>query len=76
MVFEEIQALVEEVFEIDASEVTMESSIKDDLKFDSLDLFEFISDVQEHFDIEIPTEDLTKMETVADVVNYIEQAKK
>ena len=74
MIFEELQEIIVDKLGVDESEITMESSIKDDLKADSLDLFEIITGIEEQYDIEIPTDDLTGMSTVADMVAYIEKA--
>lgn len=74
MIFEELQEIIVDKLGVDESEITMESSIKDDLKADSLDLFEIITGIEEQYDIEIPTDDLTGMTTVADMVAYIEKA--
>lgn len=73
MIFEEIQEIIVDKLGVDASEITMESSIKDDLKADSLDLFEIITGIEDQYDIEIPTDDLTGMTTVAEMVAYIEK---
>ena len=75
MIFEELQEIIVDKLGVDESEITMDSSIKDDLKADSLDLFEIITGIEEQYDIEIPTDDLTGMTTVADMVAYIEKAK-
>ena len=53
----------------------MEAYFKDDLKVDSLDLFEMVMSLEDEFDVEIPTEELEKMETVGDVVEYIKEHK-
>jgi len=74
MIFEELQEIIVDKLGVDESEITMDSSIKDDLKADSLDLFEIITGIEEQYDIEIPTDDLTGMTTVADMVAYIEKA--
>ena len=74
MIFEELKEIIVDKLGVDESEITMESSIKDDLKADSLDLFEIITGIEEQYDIEIPTDDLTGMTTVADMVAYIEKA--
>ena len=73
--FEKIKALVAENFGVDAGSITEESSFKDDLGADSLDLFEMVMALEEEFDIEIPTEDLEQIATVGDVVKYIEAHK-
>ena len=53
----------------------MKDAFKEDLKVDSLDLFEMVMSLEDEFDVEIPTEELEKMETVGDVVEYIKEHK-
>ena len=43
----------------------------DDLHADSLDLFELAMAFEEEFSVEIPSEDLEQITTVADVMNYL-----
>ncbi|MCI5943228.1 MAG: acyl carrier protein [Eubacterium sp.] len=71
--FEKVVNLIVEEVGVDAEKVTMESSFKDDLNIDSLDLFEMVMALEEEFDVEIPSEELEKMSTVGDIVKYIEQ---
>ena len=70
--FEKIRDLIIEEVGVDADQVTMEASFKNDLNIDSLDLFEMVMALEEEFDVEIPSEDLEKMDTVGDIVAYIE----
>ena len=70
--FEEIKAIVAENLGVEEDSITMESSFKDDLKADSLDLFEMVMALEENYGIEIPTDDLDQLETVADVIDYIQ----
>ena len=72
---EEMKELIAEELSIDVSEITEESSFKDDLNVDSLDLFELVMNLEEKYDIEIPSEDLEKLETVGAVIKYIEEHK-
>ena len=51
----------------------METSFKDDLGADSLDLFELVMALEEEYGIEIPAEELTDIETVGDVVDYLKK---
>lgn len=74
--FETIKELIVESLGIDEEQVTMEANFKEDLKVDSLDLFEMVMSLEEELDVEIPTEDLEKMGTVGDIVNYVEALKK
>ena len=71
--FEKIKELIVESLGIEEDQVTMEASFKEDL--DSLDLFEMVMSLEDEFDVEIPTEELEKMETVGDVVEYIKEHK-
>lgn len=73
--FEEIKTIVAENLGVEEDSITMESSFKDDLKADSLDLFEMVMALEENYGIEIPTDDLCQLETVADVIDYIQSHK-
>ena len=73
--FEEIKTIVAENLGVEEDSITMESSFKDDLKADSLDLFEMVMALEENYGIEIPTDDLRQLETVADVIDYIQSHK-
>ena len=68
---EKIKSIIAEQLNIDASEITLESSFKDDLNADSLDLFEMVMALEDNYGVEIPSEDLEKLLTVGDVVNYL-----
>ncbi len=72
---EKIQELVAEGLGVEAEKVVPEASFKDDLGADSLDLFELVMSFEEEFGVEIPTEELEKMNTVQDVMDYIEANK-
>ena len=68
---EKMKSIIAEQLNIDAAEITLESSFKDDLNADSLDLFEMVMALEDHYGVEIPSEDLEKLLTVGDVVNYL-----
>ena len=69
--FEKMQTIIAAQLGIDADSITPESSFKDDLGADSLDLFELIMNLEEEYTIEIPSEDLGNIATVGDVVAYL-----
>ncbi|WP_257350126.1 acyl carrier protein [Pseudalkalibacillus decolorationis] len=56
---------------VDEEEVKNESSFKEDLGADSLDVVELVMELEDEFDMEISDEDAEKIATVGDVVNYI-----
>ncbi|WP_298837601.1 acyl carrier protein [uncultured Clostridium sp.] len=71
MMFEEIRACISSQLNIDDEEIKMESSFMNDLGADSLDIVELIMELEEKYDIEIPDEDVEKIATVGDIVEYI-----
>ena len=71
MVFEKIKNIISEQLGVDEDIITMDSSFKDDLGADSLDVVELVMAVEEEFDVEFPDEDADSIVTVADAVNYI-----
>ena len=74
MIFETLKKLVAEQFSVSEDSVTMDTAFVDDLNADSLDRVEFTMQLEEKFDIpETDEEELAKLTTVGDVVNYIEK---
>lgn len=73
--FEELRAIVAENLGVEESELTVETSFREDLEADSLDLFEMVMAVEEKYDVEIPSEELENLNTIADVIKYIEAHK-
>ena len=68
---EEMRKMIAEQLNCEESEITADTSFKDDLGADSLDLFELVMAFEEAYNVEIPSEDLEKLETVGDVMDYI-----
>ena len=65
--------IVEEVTGIEPSEVTPEKSFVDDLDIDSLSMVEIAVQTEDRYGVEIPDEDLAKLRTVQDAVDYIKK---
>lgn len=72
---EKIKEITVENLGINADEITENTSFKEDLGVDSLDLFELVMALEEEFEVEIPAEDLETLVTVGDVMNYISAHK-
>ena len=53
MEFEKLQEIIADVLNVNADEITMETTFVDDLGADSLDIFQIIMGIEEAFDIEI-----------------------
>ena len=58
---------------VEESQVTPEASFTADLNADSLDTVELIMEFEKEFGISIPDEETTKINTVQDVIAYIEK---
>ena len=73
---EEIRAglasILQEVADVDPNDVADDKSFTDDLDVDSLSMVEVAMAAEEQFGVKIPDDDLPKLKTVGDAVNYIE----
>ena len=74
-IFDDVKVVVVEQLNVNEGEVKPESKFVDDLGADSLDVVELVMALEEKFEIEIPDEEAEKIQTVGDVVAYIEKAK-
>lgn len=68
---EKIKSIIAEQLGVDEAEIKPESSFKDDLGADSLDLFELVMALEEEYKTEIPSEDLESINTVEEIINYL-----
>lgn len=72
MIFEKIQKLICEQFVVEPEVVTLNTSFVDDLGADSLDIVELTMALEEEFSLpEVSDEDLKKISTVGDLVEYV-----
>ncbi|MEA1916364.1 MAG: acyl carrier protein [Campylobacterota bacterium] len=69
---EDITEVVVDQLSVNADEVKADSKFVEDLGADSLDVVELVMALEEKFDIEIPDDEAESIQTVQDVVNYIE----
>ena len=74
MEFEKIKEIIADVLNINADEITMDTTFVDDLGADSLDIFQIIMGIEETFYIEIDNDDAEKIVTVGDAVEQIKNA--
>ena len=66
----DLASIVEEVAGVDAAEVTPEKSFVDDLDIDSLSMVEIAVQAEDKFGVKIPDDELAKLTTVSDAVDY------
>ncbi len=68
---EKMKEIIATQLSVSEEEINENTSFKDDLGADSLDLFELVMALEEEYSIEIPMEDYENLGTVADVINYL-----
>ncbi len=64
--------ILQEVADVTPEDVVDEKSFTDDLDVDSLSMVEVAMAAEEKFGVKIPDDELPKLRTVGDAVNYIE----
>lgn len=70
-IFNKIAELIADNFQLDKDKITMATNFTQDLDADSIDLVEFIMQLEDEFGAEIPDEEAEKIATVGDAVKYI-----
>ena len=68
---EKMKEIIAGQLNVEADAIKAESNFKDDLNADSLDLFELVMALEDEYSVEIPAEDLEKLATVQDVMDYL-----
>ena len=68
---EKMREIIEEQLNCDGETIGLDTSFKDDLGADSLDLFELVMALEEEYGLEIPAEELSDVETVGDIIEYL-----
>ena len=75
MIFYKIKDIIIEQLQVEESDVNMDTNLMKDLSADSLDAVEIIMAIEDEYGIEIPDEEAEKMQTVGDLVRYVEENK-
>ncbi len=70
-IFTKITTIIEDHFDVSADKVTEQTNFKTDLDADSIDLVEFVLELEDAFGAEISDEDAEQIVTVKDAVDYI-----
>lgn len=69
---QQIQKALAASLQRDPSTIRPENHLRDDLGLDSLVLFEWLYELEKAFELEIPNEDLPNLQTLGDVITYVE----
>ena len=74
MEFQKLQRIIADVLNISEDKITKESAFVDDLKADSLDVFQIITEIEDQFRIQIPDDAIENIVTVGDAATQIQNA--
>lgn len=72
MLFDKVKNVIAEHLDVEADEITMETSLMDDLEADSLDAVEIMMGLEDEFDITVPDEEAEGFKNIGEIVKYIE----
>ncbi|MBQ9941108.1 MAG: acyl carrier protein [Clostridia bacterium] len=73
--FEQIKSLLVEEYELDESIITPSANFVKDLKLNSIELADLVVTCEEKFDIEIDENDIHTLQTISDLIEYVEAKK-
>ena len=73
MVFEKVRDMIASQLQVDASTITPESRLVEDLKADSANVMVMILEMETEFGMEVEDEVILQLKTVGDIVDYIEK---
>lgn len=72
-IVEKVIKLAGEKLATEAKNISEKTSFQEDLNADSIDITDFIMELESAFDVEIPDEDLEKIKTVGNAADYIQK---
>lgn len=72
-VMDKVKAIVLDHFDLPEDQITESLNLKEDLGADSITIMEVVLEIEEAFDIEVEDEDMEKIQTIGDAVNYLAQ---
>lgn len=74
MIKAKVIELIATQFNLDEGDIDLDTSFKDDLNADSLDLVELIMALEDEFNLEVEDEDVDSIKTVGDAIDYIKSS--
>lgn len=72
---ETVKKIVADILDLELEDVKDDALIMDDLDADSIAVMEIVMELEDELDVEVPTEDILQLNTVGDIVAYIEANK-
>ena len=76
MTFETVRDMIAAQLRADASAITEETRLVEDLKADSANIMVMIMDLEDRFGVTVEDDQIMRLKTVGDVVKYIDSLQK
>ena len=73
--FEQIREELAKQFKRDKESITLDTTLSEDLRADSLDVMELLMTMEDNYGVVVPDEDIINFQTVGDIVEYVESHK-
>jgi len=70
---ERLKKLIADQLSVNEEDITPDAHFIEDLNADSLDLVELVMAIEEEFGVKIPDEDVDKIQTVQDAIDYLRE---
>ena len=70
--FEELKEMIALHLNVEAADIQESTRVIEDLGADSLDIVEFLMEIEDRYEVVIPDEDVLKLKTVGDLADYVE----
>ena len=71
--FNAVKKLLATNYGVNPEKITLDTHLSNELGFSGESMEDFIMDVEDYFEIEVDEDDFSKLETISDLVDYIEE---
>ncbi len=72
-ILDKIKEIIATQFNVDESELKEETTFAEDLNADSIDLVNLVMSLEDEYGVEVQDDDVEKIKTIGDAVDYIEK---
>ncbi len=73
MIFDKLVEIMMDRLSVQPQDITLDTSFKDDLAVDSLDLYDLVMAMEEEFNVELPQERQGEIDTVDDLIRILKE---
>ena len=73
MIYDKLVEILVDFLSIQAQDLSSDTSFKEDLALDSLDLYELVVILEEEFNVEIPMDRFDEIATIEDLIRILKE---